>query len=146
MTRKTTATAIKPVTYYRDRDFLITSTKAKSPRKTYRLDKIEKVSLRRDPFYILLAFSAFFGFFLLKMGWAVDSDIYFYFGVVVAITAVSRKFGLLMVTSKAVSELAFIGLYDRLVIVREAIEKAMHKEDLEDGTVPDDDEEEDDDE
>lgn len=130
--------------YYQDRDFLITSSKAKSPRKTYRIDKIEKISLRRDPFFIMLALSVFTGLFLMRFGFALNIGPFFFFLVVMIGAYVASYFGMLYVTSKAVSELAFVGLYGRLAEVREAIEKAMHKDDVEDGLAadPEDDDDE----
>mgnify|MGYP003376772621 CR=1 FL=1 len=135
-----------PVIYYRDKGFLITSAKAKSPHKTYRVDKIEKVSLRRDPFFITLAFTIFLTIAIIKFGFILSDGIYMLWLFSITLTFIAARFGMLFITSKAVSELAFFGLYPRLVDVREAIEKAMHKDDPDDGLAADDDEEDDDDE
>lgn len=135
-----------PIVYYEDRDFLITSSKAKSLRKTYRIDKIEKVSLRRDPFYIMLAVTIFIGLFIVRFG-AVNFPLQVYLLMLfcAVVTFISSYFGLLFVTSKAISELGFIGVYERLADVRLAIEKSMHKEDPDDGMASNDDEEQEDD-
>lgn len=127
-----TATA-KPIIYYEDSSYLVSDTKVRSPRKTYRIDKIEKISLRRDPFYFSLAFTILLAFFVMKFGRPVGDYIHLFLLLCLVLTAILRRFGMIMLTSKAMSELAFIGLYGRLANVREAIEKAMHKEDRDDG-------------
>lgn len=119
----------KKTIYYQDAQFLVTSSKARAPRKTYRVDKIEKVSLRRDPFFISIAITLFAVLFALKFG-RKDTELpTIILSFSIATSYFLRKFGLLYITSKAISELAFIGLYDRLENVRDAIELSMHKED-----------------
>lgn len=138
-----TATA-KPIIYYEDSSYLVSDAKLKSPRKTYRIDKIEKISLRRDPFYFSLAFTILLAFFVMKFGRPVGENVHLFLLLCLVLTAILRRFGMIMLTSKAISELAFIGLYGRLVNVREAIEKAMHKEDRDDGLAAHDDADDDD--
>lgn len=133
----------KPIVYYRDADFLVTSAKARAARKTYRVDKIEKVSLRRDHFYILLSFTTLYTLFLLKFGKGIPGSAPAVFLALLYVgTYTARHFGLLFVTSKAVSELAFIGIYARLQNVRDAIERAMHREDEDGGVAVDHDDDE----
>lgn len=124
------AATTAPHVYYRDAEFLVTAAKVKSPRKTYRVDKIEKVSVRRDLYFISLAFSGLVLLFLLRFGHVFVSPIPFViFWIAVVATYVTKQISMLFITSKAVSEFAFIGLSDRLDKVREGIEKAMHQED-----------------
>lgn len=129
----TSTDAAKPIIYYKDSDYLVSNAKVKSPRKTYRVDKIEKISLRRDPFYFSLAFTILLAFFVMKFGSSVGEGVFRFLLVCIVFTSILRRFGMIMLTSKAISELAFIGLYGRLADVREAIERAMHKEDKDDG-------------
>lgn len=133
----------KAQVYYKDQDFFISATKARSKTKTYRIDKIEKVSLRRDVFYASLAFTALVAFFYYKFSRIFGAELFVLLGVGVAASVFTSRIGLLFITSKAVSELAFIGQLERLEKVRNAIEKAMHKEDEDDGFVADHDEDED---
>lgn len=126
--------ATAPLVYYRDAEFLVTAAKVKSPRKTYRVDKIEKVSIRRDLYFISLAFSGLVFLFLLRFGHVFLSPVPFIiFWMAIVATYVAKQISMLFITSKAVSEFAFIGLNDRLEKVREGIERAMHKEDKDDG-------------
>lgn len=129
----------KPIVYYQDNGFLITSTKAKSPTRTYRVDKIEKVALRNDPFYFAAAFSAMCAVFFLTF----NLGAYLLLFTLIPLNILSRV-SVLYVTSKAVSEIAFIGTHERLHLVREAIEKAMHKDDPDDGLAADHGDEDDD--
>lgn len=125
---------LKPVVYYRDAGFLVTSAKVKSPRKTYRVDKIEKVSIRRDLYFLSLAFTIFLILFLLKFGWITGyPHAFFILYISIVITYITKQISMLFITSKAVSELAFIGLNDRLEKVRDGIERAMHNESNDDG-------------
>lgn len=135
----TTTAAAKPIVYYQDKGFLVTSSKAKSPTRTYRVDKIEKVSLRNDPFYFAASFSALVGMFFITFNmaqWLLTLSL-------IPLYILSR-ISVLYVTSKAVSEIAFIGTHERLQLVREAIEKAMHKDDPDDGLAADHDKDDDD--
>jgi hypothetical protein len=137
-----------PVVYYRDKGFLITSSKAKSPNKTYKIDKIEKIALRRDPFFFMIFITTLYTLFILRFMIYFEPPLQEIIALMILLTMTyfSARFGLLFVTSKAVSELAFIGLYDRLSNVREAIEQAMHRDDPDDGLTAGHDESEDEDE
>lgn len=136
---------VQPTVYYKDNRFLVTSVKARSPWKTYKTSKIEKVNLRRDPYFISLAFLVMLLFATMQLGSYLPRGVYFLILLAGAATYVSKSLGVLFVTSKAVSELAFIGDYGTLSQVRDAIEKAMHQEN-EDGDVTHGEEDEDDDE
>lgn len=129
--------------YYKDADFLVTSSKARAQRKTYRVDKIEKISLRRDPFLISLAMTVFTILFFISFGRESTFLPTIVLSIMVSATIFLRRIGMLYITSKAISELAFIGLYERLEQVREAIEKSMHKEDESGMSVADEDDDED---
>ncbi|MFT8247170.1 hypothetical protein [Roseomonas sp. BN140053] len=115
--------------YYKDRRFLISSVQARSPWKTYRTNRIEKVSVRRDPFFITLALCILIWFFIvtfIKPGVFVNALILLALGAPAYLT---YRIGILMVTTKALSEVAFIGDYAVIRKVRTAIEKALHDHD-----------------
>lgn len=115
--------------YYQDRRFLISSVQARSPWKTYRTNRIEKVSVRRDPFFFTLAFGVLVWFFVIKF---ISPPGIVSLALIPAIAGpvwLSYRIGVLMVTTKALSEIAFIGDYAVIKKVRAAIERALHDHD-----------------
>ena len=62
----------KEVVYYEDGRFFVSNRNLKTPRKTFRVARIEKLALRRDPFFICLPIIA------LLVAFAVRFDGYLY--------------------------------------------------------------------
>lgn len=117
--------------YYQDHRFLVSSAQARSPWKTYRLSRIEKVSIRRDPFYIVLFLyiPCFISASILieSTAWYAITT-----GLMWGTVMLAYNVGILMVTSRALSELAFIGSFATIKKVRAAIELALQDHDAAD--------------
>ncbi|MEM7619988.1 MAG: hypothetical protein AAF228_05935 [Pseudomonadota bacterium] len=114
--------------YYDDGRFKVTDKYLKTPRKTYQISRIEKVSIVRDIFFMglvptlaLLGFSWQFGAYF----YPIEAKIILLIPAIILYT--TFRFGTLYITSKALGEPAVIWKYDILVNVREALDKAMHQ-------------------
>lgn len=123
--------------YFEDGKFLVTDRNLKTPRKTYRIAKIEKIALRRDPFYFALALSLP----LLGFWWAFNDLLYTYERIIltslpVGMIALTSKIGVLYVESLTLGEMAAVANMSVLRNVRAAVEDSM--DDLHDGRAPDD--------
>ena len=121
-------------TYFENKSYLVDSIQFRGPRKTYRINRIEKVSLRRDPAYIIVGIAILLFLFEVKYdlisGWIISI---IYFGVLGTVSeAAFKNLGVLFIETKALSEMAAFGDLKTMRAVREAIEKALRDHDTND--------------
>lgn len=112
--------------YFENGKFSVTDRNLKTPRRTYRIATIEKIALRRDPFYFALAIS------LPAVGliFAFNQYLYDYERIILAggsglALALTSRLGVLFVESKALAEMAAVASMPTLRQVREAVEAAI---------------------
>jgi hypothetical protein len=112
--------------YFENGKFSVTDRNLKTPRRTYRIATIEKIALRRDPFYFALALS------IPAMGliFAFNQYLYDYERIILAggsalALALTSRLGVLFVESKALAEMAAVASMPTLRQVREAVEAAI---------------------
>lgn len=120
--------------YYQDEKFLVSERQLKGPRKTYKIRNIEKISLRRDPFYFALAFCVPLVGFAIQFNWLLYwYEIAVIGGLLGIVLPATFNLGVLFVESKALSggDMAAIGNLKTLRTVREAVEAAV--DDLHEG-------------
>lgn len=123
--------------YFDNGKFIVSDRNLKTPRKTYRLGRIEKIGLRRDPFYFALALCIpAIGLLL-----AFNNYLYNYERVILivgplAALYVTSRLGVLYVESKALADMAAIAPISTLRTVRAAVEEAI--DDIHDGADSDD--------
>jgi hypothetical protein len=112
--------------FYEDGKFTVTDKNLKTPRKTYRIARIEKIALRRDPFYLALALA------VPLIGFLFAFNNYLYNGERVALVAIpiiligsTARLGVLFVESRTLGEMAAIAPMTVLREVRSAVEDAI---------------------
>lgn len=116
----------KEVVYYEDGRFFVSNRNLKTPRKTFRVARIEKLALRRDPFFICLPIIALLVAFAVRFdGYLYDHEKIIIYGVSAAGFFITKNLAILFVESKAVSEPAAIGSINTLRKVRHAVEDAI---------------------
>ncbi|MCB0214226.1 MAG: hypothetical protein KDJ52_33110 [Anaerolineae bacterium] len=114
------------VIYYQSRKFLVSNKQLRTPRKTYRIFRIEKISLRRDILYFSLPICLLVGLFIYNFNGFLYREEILAVGVVIfLVLSLSFYLGVLHVESKAISEPAAISSIKELRKVRAAVENAM---------------------
>lgn len=113
-------------TYYDDGRFRVTANSFTTPRKTYRMSRIEKVSVRRDPFFFALALSVLFW----GLYWQFQDLLYPHekniiaWGSFIAL-AVTGNASILYIESKALAEPAAIAWNKTLRKLRRALDEVL---------------------
>lgn len=123
--------------YHDDMQWQVTDRLVRTPKKTFSLDKVEAVSLKRT-FFLLAAAPAIGGILLTLLWWR-----YLYFGEILFLLiasilalAVSFQFGTLKVDALALKDDeggTVYGRFAHLAVIRDAIELAMQERELRDG-------------
>lgn len=112
--------------YFEGDGFQVTSRNLKTPRKTYKISRIEKIALRRDPFYFALALAVpALGLLFSFNNLLYDYERYILIGGSIFFISATSQLGLLFVESKALSDVAAIGKLSTLRAVREAVESVL---------------------
>lgn len=124
-------------TYHNDQNWRVTERLVKTPKKTFSLEKVEAVSLKRT-FFLLAAAPSLGGIALTFLWWR-----YLYLGEIVFLLiasivalVVSFQFGTLKVDTLALKDDeggTVYGRFAHLATIRDAIELAMQERDLRDG-------------
>lgn len=115
--------------FYDDERFKVTNRYLKTPRKTYQLNRIEKVSIVRDALFMglavslgLILFSMVFGQYLKPL------EVKIIMLLPALILWGSLRVGTLYITSKALAEPAMIWDISVLYKVRDALDQAIQTE------------------
>lgn len=116
----------KEVVYYDSGKVFVSDTTLRTPRKTFRLNRIEKLALRRDPLFFALPICIP----LIVFGYGFFEYLYIYEMLIIfcgsaLILFLAYNVGILFVESKAVSEPALVSKLSTLREVRIAVEDAM---------------------
>lgn len=117
------------VTYYSDRDWQVTDSIVRTPRKTFSLDKLEAVSLKRT--FFLFTVGPAVGCIIITLLWwkylYVAEIITLLTASIIALIA-SFQFGALKVDALSLKDDeggTVFGRFNQLALVRDAIEQAM---------------------
>lgn len=124
--------------YYDDGKFIVTDKNLKTPRKTYRLSRIEKISLRRDPFYFALAIALpLLGFLWAFNGLLYQGERIALVVIPLVLVGLTARLGVLYVESRTLGEMAALAQMTKLRDVRQAVEDAIDEHHHEQGYLDD---------
>lgn len=124
-------------TYYDDHPWLVTERLVRTPKKSFSLDKLEAISLKRT-FFLFAAAPAIGGILLTLLWWR-----YLYIGEIIFLLiasilalVVSFRFGTLKVDALSLKDDeggTVYGHFAHLATIRDAIELAMQEREFRDG-------------
>ena len=112
--------------YLETRRCSVTRKQFRTPRKSYRLSRIEKVSLSRRTFYMWLPIGAG----MLSFQHGLSELLYPHeklaiTGTAIVLTLLTWNLGAIVIQSKALSEIAMVGWYGGLRKVKAALDDAL---------------------